>query len=152
MQTLHYKVWSVSNCYHAVLLNQSPAHSGSSLEVFSTLNKEAIRSSETSVHTRSIRRLIPEDGILDWNNFYCIAEIILCHANCQLRKLRRAEKSMLVPGEHKPWLTCTAERLSVYIRLMDVVTHNARSEAATGQDATACCMYPAENTDNEKYT
>jgi hypothetical protein len=31
----------------------------------STLKMEAIHSSETSVHTRSTRRHIPEDGILD---------------------------------------------------------------------------------------
>jgi hypothetical protein len=31
---------------------------------FSTLKVEAIRSSETSVHTRCTRRHIPEDGIL----------------------------------------------------------------------------------------
>jgi hypothetical protein len=31
---------------------------------FSTLNMEAIHSSETSGHTRSTRRHIPEDGIL----------------------------------------------------------------------------------------
>jgi hypothetical protein len=31
---------------------------------FSTLNMEAIRSFETSVHTRCTRRHIPEDGIL----------------------------------------------------------------------------------------
>jgi hypothetical protein len=34
---------------------QPPAHAGSSLTEFSTLNIEAIHSSETSVHTRSIR-------------------------------------------------------------------------------------------------
>jgi hypothetical protein len=35
------------------------------LQIFFTLNMEAIRSSETSVHfTRSTRRHIPEDGIL----------------------------------------------------------------------------------------
>jgi hypothetical protein len=44
---------------------QPPAHAGSSLADFSTLKKEAIRSSETSVYTRFIRRHIPEDGILD---------------------------------------------------------------------------------------
>jgi hypothetical protein len=36
----------------------------SSIEDFSTLKMEVIRSSETSVHTRSTRRHIPEDGIL----------------------------------------------------------------------------------------
>jgi hypothetical protein len=41
-----------------------PAHAGSSLADFSTLKMEAIRSSETSVHTKSSRRQIPEDGIL----------------------------------------------------------------------------------------
>jgi hypothetical protein len=43
---------------------QPPAHAGSSLADFSTLKIEALRSSETSVHTRSTRRHIPEDGIL----------------------------------------------------------------------------------------
>jgi hypothetical protein len=43
---------------------QPPAHAGSSLADFSTLKMEAIRSSETSVDTRSTRRHIPEDGIL----------------------------------------------------------------------------------------
>jgi hypothetical protein len=44
---------------------QPPADAGSSFADYSTLNMEAIYSSETSVHTRSIRRHIPEeDGIL----------------------------------------------------------------------------------------
>jgi hypothetical protein len=43
---------------------QPPAHADSSLAKLSTLKMEAIRSSETSVHTRSARRYIPEDGIL----------------------------------------------------------------------------------------
>jgi hypothetical protein len=43
---------------------QPLAHAGSSLADFSTLKMEAIRSSETSVHTRSTRRHIPEDDIL----------------------------------------------------------------------------------------
>jgi hypothetical protein len=45
---------------------QPPAHAGSLFANFSTLKMEVIRSSETSVHTRSIRRHIPEDGILQW--------------------------------------------------------------------------------------
>jgi hypothetical protein len=40
------------------------AHAGFSRADFSTLKMEAIRPSETSVHTRSIRRHIPEEGIL----------------------------------------------------------------------------------------
>jgi hypothetical protein len=43
---------------------QPPAHAGSSLADFSTLKMEAIRSSKTSVHTRSTQRHISEDGIL----------------------------------------------------------------------------------------
>jgi hypothetical protein len=43
---------------------QPPAHAGSSLADFSTLKMEAIRSSETSAHTGTIRRHIPENGIL----------------------------------------------------------------------------------------
>jgi hypothetical protein len=40
------------------------AQAGSSLADYSTLNMEAISSSETSVHRRSTRHQIPEDGIL----------------------------------------------------------------------------------------
>jgi hypothetical protein len=43
---------------------QPPAHAGSSLANFSTLKMEAICSSETSVHTISSRRHIPEDGVI----------------------------------------------------------------------------------------
>jgi hypothetical protein len=43
---------------------QPLAHAGSSLTDSSTLEMEAIYSSETSVHTRSTRRHFPEDGIL----------------------------------------------------------------------------------------
>jgi hypothetical protein len=49
---------------HAVVRLQPPAHAGSSLADFCTLKMEAIRSSETSVDTRSTRRHIPENGIL----------------------------------------------------------------------------------------
>jgi hypothetical protein len=40
------------------------------LQDLSTLNLEEIRSSETSVHRRSIRRHIPEDGILHQSASY----------------------------------------------------------------------------------
>jgi hypothetical protein len=58
--------WDVAPCRCCVnrLSLQPPAHAGSSLADFSTLKMEAIRSSETPVHTRSIRCHIPEDGIL----------------------------------------------------------------------------------------
>jgi hypothetical protein len=41
-----------------------PIQAGSSLTDLFTLKMEALRSSETSDHTRSTRRHIPEDGIL----------------------------------------------------------------------------------------
>jgi hypothetical protein len=41
-----------------------PTPAGGSLADFSTLTREAIRSSETSVHTRSTRHHISEDGII----------------------------------------------------------------------------------------
>jgi hypothetical protein len=40
------------------------SHAGFSLADFCSMKMEAIRSSETSVHTRSTRRHIPQDGIL----------------------------------------------------------------------------------------
>jgi hypothetical protein len=43
---------------------QPPAHAGTSHAAYSTMQMEAIRTSETSVHTRSTQRHIPEDGIL----------------------------------------------------------------------------------------
>jgi hypothetical protein len=43
-----------------------PDHTIFSFADFSTLKIEAIYSSETSVHTRSTQRHIPEDGILHW--------------------------------------------------------------------------------------
>jgi hypothetical protein len=49
---------------HKIYSLQSPAHASSLLADFFTLKMKAIRSSETSVHTRSTRRHIPEKGIL----------------------------------------------------------------------------------------
>jgi hypothetical protein len=49
------------SCYVSL---QTREHAGSSLEDFSTLKMEAIRSSEPSVHTRTTRRRITEDCIL----------------------------------------------------------------------------------------
>jgi hypothetical protein len=63
-----------NNCEESRLLGcgacrlQPPTHAGSSLADIPTLNMEAIRSSETSVHTRSTRRHIPEDSILHSNH------------------------------------------------------------------------------------
>jgi hypothetical protein len=53
--------WDVAPCGCSL---QTPAYAGSSFSDFSTLKMEGIRSSETSVHTRSTRRHIPEDGTL----------------------------------------------------------------------------------------
>jgi hypothetical protein len=40
------------------------AHASSSLADFSILKMQAIRPSETSIHTRTTRRHLPEDGIV----------------------------------------------------------------------------------------
>jgi hypothetical protein len=61
-----------------VALNRSvlpPANAGSSLVDFSTLKMEAICSSETSAHTRSARRHISEDGMLQKHPFSCFLEL-----------------------------------------------------------------------------
>jgi hypothetical protein len=49
---------------NAVFWDVAAANAGYSHADFSILKMEAIRSSETSVHTRSRRHHIPEDGIL----------------------------------------------------------------------------------------
>jgi hypothetical protein len=69
--------WDVASCRSCVnrrftierrtsvsMTLKSPTYAGPSLEDFSPLKMEAIRSSETSVHTRSTRRNIPEESIL----------------------------------------------------------------------------------------
>jgi hypothetical protein len=65
---VRFEVFTEVNVENAVFWDvcslQPPAHAGSSLAGFSTLMMEAIRSSETSVHTRSTLHHIPEDGIL----------------------------------------------------------------------------------------
>jgi hypothetical protein len=68
--------WDVASCRSCERNRlQLPAHADSSLADFSTLNMEAICSSETSVHfTGSARRHTPEDDILQncpiWDYFY----------------------------------------------------------------------------------
>jgi hypothetical protein len=56
--------WDVTPCRSCVNMWLQTTDAGSSLVDFLTLKMEAIRSSETSVHTRSTRLHIPEDGIL----------------------------------------------------------------------------------------
>jgi hypothetical protein len=67
--------------YHLHLQGRKIHKQGTSmsrcLADFSILKMEAIRSSKTSVHTRSIRRHIQEDGIRYNNILYLFPEIIL---------------------------------------------------------------------------
>jgi hypothetical protein len=56
--------WYFSYRHFILKHPQSRAHTGSSLANFSTLKMVALLSSETSVHTWSTRRHIPENGIL----------------------------------------------------------------------------------------
>jgi hypothetical protein len=53
---------------------QPTSHAGSSLTDFSTLKMKAIRSYETSVHTRSTRSHIPDDGIFHVYLFFKVCE------------------------------------------------------------------------------
>jgi hypothetical protein len=73
-----YKLRSTSlyNFLHHITSSvlQPPAHAGSSLVDFSTLKMEAIRYFETSADTRSTRRHIPEDGILQNSNCFAYLE------------------------------------------------------------------------------
>jgi hypothetical protein len=57
---------------------QPTSQAGSSLADFSTLKMEAICSSETSIHTRSTRCHIPEDGILYLSLFTFSALLLPC--------------------------------------------------------------------------
>jgi hypothetical protein len=74
------------------------ANAGSSLEDFSTLNMEAICSSEMSVDTRSTRRYIPEDGIFHSHRceylksylFYYLLYVIFLRSY-QLRAMTHAD-------------------------------------------------------------
>jgi hypothetical protein len=79
---IHERGTSVSRCRL-----QPPAHAGSSLADFCILKMEAIRSSETSVHTRYTWRHIPEDGILQWSlSFSRFYPCITCDTRGKLQK------------------------------------------------------------------
>jgi hypothetical protein len=58
-------VWTDVSEERIVSSLQPPAHVGSSLADFSTLKMKAMGTSETSVYTRTTRRHIPEDDILN---------------------------------------------------------------------------------------
>jgi hypothetical protein len=49
--------------FHFQDSSSPPPHAGSSLTDFSSLKMEAVRSSETSIHTSSTWRNSPEDGV-----------------------------------------------------------------------------------------
>jgi hypothetical protein len=63
-ETVHHLFIDFKKDYDSVRSLLPPAHTGSSLMDFSILKMEAIRSSKTSVHTRSTRYHIPEHSIL----------------------------------------------------------------------------------------
>jgi hypothetical protein len=74
---------------------QTEPHAGSSLTDFSTLKMEAIRSFETSVHTRSTRRHVPEDGILQSHcrenlksYLYLVLELLLYKGQREVHETR----------------------------------------------------------------
>jgi hypothetical protein len=69
------KIWCLQSSGRLQIL-QPPAHVGSSLADFSSLKTEAIRSSETSVHTRCTQQHIPEDGILHRNSSFIVLVLV----------------------------------------------------------------------------
>jgi hypothetical protein len=90
----------------------SPADVGSSFADFSILKMEAIRSSETSVHTRPTRRHIPEDGFLyshrcgnlksyiEFFNFQKVPQIPLLDTEVFLYKIASSQEYfVLQPSE-----------------------------------------------------
>jgi hypothetical protein len=66
---------------------QPPAHAGPSLGDFFTLKMRAIRSSETSVHTRCTRRHIPVDGILQHLRYPSPAARVLRSQNPYMKRI-----------------------------------------------------------------
>jgi hypothetical protein len=100
---------------------QPPAHAGSSLADFSTLKMEAIRSSETSVEsTRSIRRHIPEYGILqNHKNWSSLPAGILTSFPCKWitfrKRVREAVTSKDASG--RVWLETNEVIWSVLFRV-----------------------------------
>jgi hypothetical protein len=65
------------------------AQAGSPLADFSTLKMEAIRSSETSVHTKSTRRYILEDDTIQFN--FSLYQSTLSHVSLEVLK------AMMIP-------------------------------------------------------
>jgi hypothetical protein len=74
--------WDVAPCISRL---QPPAYAGPSLADFVTLKMEAIRSSETSVHTRSTQRHIPEDGII--LDIFCLHHSVHCKSQMMIRQI-----------------------------------------------------------------
>jgi hypothetical protein len=64
INNVRFEVITAVTMKNAFYWDVQTAHTGTLLLDFSTLKMETIHSSETSVHTRSTRRHITEDGIL----------------------------------------------------------------------------------------
>jgi hypothetical protein len=79
---------------------QPPAHAAFSLVDFATLKMEAIRSFETSVHTRSTRHYIPEDGILHSHR-------------CETLKSYIDKVAFQLPGNYELYFTYTNRNLII---------------------------------------
>jgi hypothetical protein len=63
----HFSIFDAPIVWISLVVLQPPAHAGAPLADSSTLNMEAICSSETSFNARSTQRHIPEDEILHFH-------------------------------------------------------------------------------------
>jgi hypothetical protein len=114
---------------------QPPAHTGFSLEDYSTLKIEAIYSSETWVHTRSTRRHIPEDGILQRKYYWWVVlRSLICWQYSACLSLQTHSRTggtysypfMILLGSYifiQGWIVCTVSDTSLAVRHLQTLTH-----------------------------
>jgi hypothetical protein len=98
------KIWG----FHGSL--QPPSHAGSSLADCSTLKMEAIRSSETSVHTRSTRRHIPEDGIIPFFSSVSSIHALTSGSRPNARWFRTPSPKTLTLKPERVWVLLSKNR------------------------------------------
>jgi hypothetical protein len=107
-----FDVFTAMTMKNAVFLDMAPcslpppAHCGSLLADISTLKIEVIRSTETSIHTRSTRRHIPEDDIFQEKKVYPYRKSNPYSPDVQLVSHRCTDWTIAAPGMAMHILKC----------------------------------------------